>query len=398
MPYFKWKGIDIQGKDRHGTMFARSAKHLDVLLFKREIALMSQHPIKPLFKGPIRLDVKIHFFSRLATLLEAGVHLPQSLSIMAESMEHAAAQEVIAGIYERVEAGQAFHEACACYPRVFNNTMIHMINVGLEAGSLPLALTMLTMHFRTTHQFYKKIRLAALVPGFTLLFFIAIMFIIFIVVMPLFSTIFESFEQEMPPLTGWLMRASNFLSSPQAVLSGLGLIGIIFLIYHWIGKNRRKRLFDVLVIKMPLLSDLVEMTSCFSFFQTVSMLLDGGMRLVPALYMGRQAINNEIIRAQVSPIVNAVASGSSLSASLVQYRGPFSRSDIEAMIMVGQESGQLPKMLSQIADDYKQRTERKLAFLSALFQPIVMIVLGVFIALLIVAVYIPILSLSSSIS
>lgn len=353
---------------------------------------------EPLISLPISLLVKINFFRRLATLLEAGVHLPQALLVLSESIEYPSAQEVISGVGQRVYEGQSLHEALSCYPTVFNFMMIHMINVGQEAGALPLALKILAMHLETKQQFYKKIRAAALIPALTFFFFVSIMLVIFIVIMPLFSNIFESMQQEMPTITKWLMSVSEFLGSSKAVFVGFGIGALVVLVYRLMGRELRKRILDRTVLRTPGVYRLVVMSSSFSFFQSVAMLLEGGMQLVPALRISNEAVNNHILRAQLSVLVRSVASGNSLSQSLAQYQGPFSTLDIEAMIMVGEESGQLSSMLSRVAQDYKERTERTLSLYSTLFQPVVMIILGAFIALLIVAVYVPILTLSSAIS
>jgi len=398
VPYFKWLGIDLQGKLRKGMTFARSDEHLDNLLLRRDIALTSSRITRPLIVLPMSLEAKIRFFERLATLLNAGIHLPQALSILAESFEFPAAQEMILDIESRVKGGQSLHDSLAAYPHLFSPMMIHMVNVGAEAGALPLSLNILAMHLKTKHQFYKKVRSAALLPVLTFLFFISIALVIFIVIMPLFSSMFESIGKEMPTITMWMMRVSNFLSSSKAVFFGLGIAVLAILIYRWIGKERRKTIVDRMVLKMPGISHLVVMSSSFSFFQSVAILLEGGMQLVPALKIGNETINNHILRAELKPLIRSVASGCSLSQALAAHNGPFSVPDIEAMITVGQESGQLPVVLTRVAHDYKERTERMLSFYSTLFQPLIMILLGLFIALLIVAVYIPILTLSSAIS
>ncbi len=398
MPYFKWQGIDLGGNVRSGKMFACSTKHLDTILFKRDIALITSRSTFPLISLPINLSLKINFFRRLALLMDAGVLLPQALSVLSESMEHARFQEIINILGKKIRGGSALHLALIEYPTLFDSVMIHMINAGQEAGALPLSLKILATHLEVRQDFYKKIRTAALVPVLTFFFFISIALVIFIVIMPLFSTIFESIQQELPPLTKGFLRVSTFLRSSKAFFIAVGVAPLLWLGYLILGKERRKNLVDQIAVNTPGISRIVIFSNIFSFFQSVSTLLGGGMQLVPALHIAKEAISNQTLKAQLEKLEKAVASGSSLSQGLAQHPGPFSRPDIEAIVAVGEESGNLAAILSKVAGDYQERLEQLLSLYSMLFQPFVMIILGVFIALLIVAVYLPILSLSYVIS
>jgi type IV pilus assembly protein PilC len=398
VPYFKWQGIDLRGNIRSGKMFARSAKHLDTILFKRDIALISSRSTFPLISLPVNLSLKISFFRRLALLLDAGVLLPQAVLVLSESMEHSRFQEIINNIEKKIRAGAALHLALLEYHALFDSVMIHMINAGQEAGALPPSLKILATHLETKQDFYKKIRAAALVPLLTFLFFISIALVIFIVIIPLFSTIFESIQQELPQLTKGFLRVSDFLRSSKAFFIGIGFVLLLSVGYLILGKERRKKIIDQISIHTPGISRTVIFSSIFSFFQSVATLLEGGMQLVPALHIAKEAISNQTLKTQLDELEKAVVSGSSLGQSLAQHPGPFARPDIEAIIAVGEESGNLAGILSKIAADYQERLESLLSFYSMLLQPFLMIVLGVFIALLIVAVYLPILSLSYVIS
>jgi len=394
VPYFKWQGVDLRGKNRRGTVFARSNDHLDEILFKRDIALINSYQTRQLILLPISFSQKINFYRRLATLLKAGVHVPQALSILAESIENVKFQEIINNLQELVQEGKSLQDALSKHPATFDHVVVHMINIGQEAGALHLALHILSSHLESKHQFYKKIRSAALLPGLTFLFFVTVALVIFIGIMPLFSSIFESMEQEIPTLTKKLMNLSQFLASSRAVIAGVGFALLLWVGYLVLGTSRRKKILDHIAIKTPGLKHIVDSTYSFSFFQSVAMLLQGGMPLVPALKIAKASINNDLYKVQLEELQQAVASGSSLSAALSMQAGTFSRPENIAVVEVGEESGNLSEMLFSIAHDHQERLEHQLQRYSTLFQPILMLILGVLIALLIVAVYMPIMSLS----
>jgi len=398
VPYFKWQGVDLRGCMRRGTLFARSQDHLDGILLKRDIALINARQAKPLISLPVTLSLKIHFFRRLAALLRAGVLLPQALSVLAESMEHVQFQEIINDMEKKIKGGFQLHNALESYPSLFAPVMIHMISVGQEAGALALSLQILSDHLEAQQHFYKKIRSVTMLPAVSFLFFIGIALIIFIGIMPLFLPLFETMQQEMPTATRWLMNISMFLGSWKAIFYGTGLGFLFWLCYRIMGKMRRKKMIDRLVVTIPGIRHIVMLSGAFSFFNSVAMLLKGGMQLVPALRISKKAVSNHILQKQLEEIERAAASGTSLSQALSQNAGLFSRPDIEAMIAVGQESGTLAGMLSTIAHDYQERLERLLNIYSTLLQPVLMIVLGLLIALLIIAVYMPILSLSYAVA
>ncbi len=396
MPYYKWCGVELTGTIKTGRIFARSVEHLDALLFKREIALLKSKCLtRRLIKTPIRLNHKIHFFQQLSVLVDAGVLLPEALALVAEQIEHTGLREVAHDLADSVQQGIGLSKAMQRYPRVFNQIMVQLIKAGEESGKLPQALDALCSHVQATHDFYLRLRSALLLPGITFAFFMLVVGIIFVVIIPQFAGIFASAQVPLPALTKTILAMSNFMNSRSMLLVLLGLgIGALFA-WRYSKSVSGKRLVDKLVISLPFIGPLLKKRFVAYFLRAVALLLEGGVHVVPALRMIAASVNNRILREYITELEVAVTAGSSLSDAMARHSQALFSQDIVAMAEVGQESGRLASILKKGASSYHAKLVRQLSLITMLVQPTIMIILGLLVALLVFAIYVPIFELSS---
>lgn len=395
MPYFKWTGIDLSGKIRHGKRYAQSPEKLDALLFKKDIALLKCTPTSPIWLARISVSTHIQFFTQLATLLRAGILLPQALSILADQVSDAALQQVIHAVADDVQEGIPIQTACAKHPHAFNYLMIHTIEVGNNAGNLPAALDLLSHHLESMAAFYKRLKSAIMLPAFTLLFFCIVAVFLFVVIVPRFADLFANAQQELPPLTKLVLHISEYLRSYHA-LSGIAIAAGIWASIKMICASQRGRyLRDTLLIRTPYISSIIIDTSMISFLQSLAMLLKSGMQMAPALHIARNTIHNQILNNEINKLESAIQAGSSLSQAMEYHDTPLFNQDLIALIRVGEESGSMSNVLIAASDIYRTHADRSLSFLTTIIQPLLVIFLGVLIAALIFAVYLPIFNLAN---
>lgn len=396
MAYFKWRGIDMTGTIRVGKTFARSEKDLNSMLLDREIALLSQTPVRPwLFARSIRLDAKIHFFRQLAVLLDAGVMLPEALQILGSLVSNMRLREVIASIASDVQEGLPLSDSLQGYPDIFDSLMVRMIRIGQEAGRLGHALEQLGDYLETTQAFRKKLKSAAILPLLTFAFFLAITFAIFVFVIPQFADIFRSMKKELPQITTIVIKISSVLRSNIVIFIAIGLILLVLSIRQYMKSPHGKITIDKLVLRVPGFGDLVKNSSLVYFLHSVSMLLGSGVRLLQAMNISNCSVKNSVVHAQVAQIEKEVAAGSSLSQSMNRIPGSLFEQDLVAITKVGEESGRLGPMLKKAAAIYQAKVDRSIAFFTTIFQPLLMIILGLMITMLIFAIYLPVFSLSN---
>ncbi len=395
MPYFKWHGVTIIGQNKRGYLFAQSKDHLAQQLLKRHVALLNCKSTRMRsFFSRITTAHKIGFFRQFCVLVSSGVLLPDALAIVADQINHARLQEIIHTLSDSVRQGTALNVAMQKYPQLCDAMIIQLIHVGEESGNLSAVLESLCVYLETKRDFYRRIRAALLMPCITFIFFLLIAAVIFMVVIPRFADMFATFNQELPTITRVLIAVSNMLLSWRIMwIAGIFLISLLCAKIVALTKYG-KRFIDFLMVYMPLIGPIVRYRFLAHTFESVGLLLTGGMRLVPTLHTVKNTVKNDLLRDYVQVIINEITAGSSLADACAYHPNALCTPDIIAMMHVGQEIGNLDLMLQQIAVVYYERVKQRLLFLTTILQPLLLIILGLLITALIFAIYIPILNIS----
>jgi type II secretory pathway component PulF len=272
---------------------------------------------------------------------------------------------------------------------------IAQIQVGEESGNLIDALDGLAHHYERSAEFQKKMRAALLVPAVTFLFFLAVVGFIFIAIIPRFADLFISYNQNIPPLTQVMLNISLFFQSRQALLVVGTSISSILLVYWWAHSTSGKQIWDRFIMHIPLVGTFIHDMFMGSFFQSLAMLLAGGLRLVPAMQLIARGTDNTVCKERLLDLERIVQEGGSLSQALASQPGDFFSPESIALVIVGQESGRLVPMLSRLSHLYHQRLLGRLNLCIALVQPVCMILLGLLVTALVFAVYGPIFNIAN---
>lgn len=396
MPYYRWRGIELTGTVKKGILFARSAEHLDQLLIKREVALLSYRPVKQWIKKPIKLADRVKAFSQLATLIDAGVLIPDALDIVANQIDHTGMQEIMHQIAKQVAEGTPLSSVLALYPSVANQIIIQLVKAGEESGQLAQTLDALCKHLNAMQDFYRRMRSALLLPAITLIFFFGILILIFIVIMPRFIEVFASMGKDIPPLTYYFLQVSDFMRSPFMGLL-IAIIALIIVVVWRITRSGKGRIvLDSILLKIPFIGNLLQQRFLAYSMQALSVLLAGGMPLFDALNVISASVQNHLFKNQIKRLAMDIEAGSSLSDAMARHNDGIFGQDVVAMMEVAEASGRLPLLLDRVAQVYYTRVTDRLAWLTLLLQPTIMIILGLLVALLIFAVYGPIFTMSSA--
>ncbi len=396
MAYFKWHGVDLTGTTREGKAFARSQQDLDTLLFKQEIALIGCEPVRPhLFTPAINFDEKIHFFRQLAALLDAGVMLPDALEILCDLMTNIRLQEVVYDMSADIQGGVSLSDALVKHPEVFDSLMVRMVRVGQETGRLGAALDHLSTYLEVMNGFRKRLKSAAMLPMITFGFFALITTVIFVVIVPRFSDIFKSMNKELPAVTKFVVAISNMLRSGWVVLVLVLIVLAVFGIRQYTKSAHGKMIADRYMLHVPWFGQLTKNSSLTYFLHSVSMLLNNGVLLVKALQVSGAEIKNGVVHAQAQELEEAVTSGVALSQAMSRIPESLFEQDLVSIARIGEESGNLGEMLRKAAVIYQDKVNRSITFFTTIFQPLLMIILGLMITMLIFAIYLPVFNLAN---
>jgi len=395
MPYFKWRGVNIFGDFRHGKVFARSEEDLDSILFSRNISLISCSRARMwLMFSRVSGDDKINFFRQLSALIGAGVCLPDALSILGDQVDNIRLSQIIFNLESDIQEGVSFSSSLSKHPEVFDDLMIKMVRVGQASGNLSGSLGQLGDYLAIKYSFYKKLRSAAMLPLITLLFFLFVTLSIFIFIVPKFADLFKSLNKELPPLTSVILGVSSFFRSNSFIFLVSFLALLILFLRKYFRNVTDNNLVEKLFLKLPVVGTIIKQSFLVYFLRSISMLLESGVRLIPAIIISKKTLGNSLLRQHIEGLEQEISDGNSLSQSMEDYHALLFSQDVVSLVRVGEEIGRLDVMLKKAANMYQDKVDRSILFFTTIFQPLLMILLGLLITLLIFAVYVPVFNLA----
>lgn len=394
MPNFNWVGIDWYGNLNKGTLFAKSESELEKLLLKNEIGLVSYKLVKyTTFLKPISLSVKARFFKELSILIDSGVLLPHAIGVIKEQLNNEGFKKILLEIELEIMQGASLGEILEKYPYVFDSLMVQIVFAGQESGRLNESLILLSEYLEKEDKFNQKMRSSLLLPFITFAFFIIIALTIFLFIIPAFATIFSFSNQEIPAITQNLLDLSDFLKGHGLFILMTVIIILGFILRKLLSTVKGKLFIDKLILHLPFIGDLNRAINLTYFLQSVSLLLSGGVHLVNSLSLSSSLVKNSVLKCDFDLITNLVQQGFSLSDAIEQNKNKLFDSNLTAMVKVGQETGKLGLMLNRASNFYNEKSNKMLSFIITIIQPALMIILGLLIAALIFAVYIPLFNL-----
>lgn len=339
-----------------------------------------------------RVKVKsLAIFSRqMSSLINAGLPLMRTLSIMIEQTEDKTLQSALVIVQSDVEAGLSLSAALSKQPQVFPPLMINLVRVGETGGFLGDSLTAVAETYRSESDLHDKVRSATTYPVIVLI--IALVAVVGMVtfIVPIFENMFASMGGQLPLPTQILVTVSHNMVWILPVL-----IVVSGAVWIWWMRNRHtesvRKFIDPLKLRMPIFGKLVTKIAVARFSRNLSMMLDAGVPLLQALTIVGQASNNWAVEEAVRSVQESVRQGKSFSAPLAKA-GVFPTM-VSQMVSVGEESGTLPEMLRSIADFYEAEVQTATEQLTSTIEPVLIVLMGVVIGGMVLALYMPIFSL-----
>lgn len=392
MPYYRWRAIDQDHEEYEGQQWAPNLQQLEHDVHEQKLTLITAQRCKLAWIERLSSDELLQLFEHIKMLLESGLHIWQSLQIVARygsPLRKELAQE----LYLCVKEGSSFADTLALFPAIFNPLIICLVKAGQESGDLAGSLGYLVTFLRMRTDIQKKIREALRTPLITLSFFIAIVLIIFLAIVPSFETLMTSTNQVISPSMGRLFAFSTFLQKlglfgVLAVIIGVGFVG------YALAQLRLIRTFGQwLLTHIPGISGIYWSYELAGFFQAAALLVRGGMPLVQSLQSALSLSGNNYVQSVLAVFVQQVADGSAVDQAYADTCSNRAHPDIAPLLAVGSQSGMLAQVFEHSARLLFEYVERQLNRTVALSQPVIMSILGIMIALLLYTVYMPIIEL-----
>ncbi len=400
MPIFVWNGKNRFGDVVGGKRLARSEQELSMALEREQISSLtiSREKVQinmPSFQSK-KVSIKdLSLYSRqLSVLIDAELPLIQSLNILSEQSKNKYFKQVIQEIREDVEAGSSLNQAKRKFPKVFDNLYCNLVASGEQSGSLDVMLKRLAEYLEKTVKLRAQVKQAMVYPVSVLSFsFIVIIFMMWKVV-PVFANIFVELGANLPGLTAVIMVFSEFVQK-NIVFLFLGILALIFLIKYSRQTTSGKKVFDKILLKLPLFGGLLLKVGLSRITRTLSTLIAGGVPMLECLKITSSTSGNVILEEQVIQARAMVSEGSSLTDAFKGV-GKFPFMFVQLM-GVGEATGTLDEMLAKLADFYDDEVESSVSTMLSVLEPMLLVFVGGMVGLIVIAMYLPIFSLMQQI-
>ena len=338
------------------------------------------------------LDDIISFSRQLATMIEAGVPLMRALRIIADQVESKELSRVLNEIVADVEQGQPFSRALTKHPKVFSPFWVSLVEVGEASGTMPKVLEKLTIYMEEAAAFRSHIIGALIYPGVLFSICVGAILVFAVVIGPTFERIFTEMQVKLPPITQMLLALFKIVQTKFLFIIG-GIAGAVFLFKNYIKTPVGRKNFELFLFGLPGFGNIFKLIVVEKFCSQMAILIDSGVPILYALEIAERLVDNLVCGEYIKQIREGVREGR-LLAEPMEQSGFFPAMAVQ-MIRVGEETGELGQMLNHIAVFYKKQVEGVMKTFGTLIEPVMLVVMGGIIGVMVVAMFLPILSLST---
>ncbi len=349
--------------------------------------------------GRVRTKAITSFTRQLSTLQDAGLPILRSLTILEEQQKPGGLKNVLRGVIEDIEGGATLSEAFAKHPKAFTRLYVNMVAAGETGGVLDVILDRLADFMEKAQRLKRKIVGAMVYPIVVILFAVGIVSGIMIVVIPKFKTIFQDFDTDLPPITVFLIVVSDWFVHGKPLPGWTFLLFgplVIYLLFKLIRSSPGGRyVTDFIGLKLPIFGKLIQKSAITRFTRTLGTLIAAGVPILEAILITKETAGNEVYARAMQAVHDSIREGESFANPLRATKTCDGL--VVNMIDVGEETGELDKMLMKIADNYDEELDVAVASLVSLLEPLMVVCLGGIVGFIVIALFMPLVSLIESV-
>jgi type IV pilus assembly protein PilC len=388
MPTFAYTARTLNGELKSATLEAPSRDEVIAQLRRQRLIVVKIDEEKKRKRlGKIKTKDIVIFTRQFSTMINAGLPLVQALDILSKQSENKALQEVTRQVVYDVESGHTVADALAKHPKAFTELYTNMVAAGEAGGILDTILMRLATFLEKNDALVGKVKSAMVYPGVIMSVAAIAIVVLLIFVIPTFESMFASVNLALPMPTRVVIGLSNFLQSYWWAC-GLGMYAAVFLLKRYYTTSSGKLAIDKLMLKMPVLGDVLRKSSVSRFTRTLGTLISSGVSILDGLEITAKTAGNRVIHDAIMESRASIAGGDTISAPLA--KSAVFPPMVISMIAVGEQTGGLDEMLTKIADFYDTEVDTAVSGLLSLMEPVMIVVLGVVVGGMVVAMYLPI--------
>ncbi|HEX6276970.1 MAG TPA: type II secretion system inner membrane protein GspF [Polyangiaceae bacterium] len=404
MAVFEFRGVEVAtGKAVKGFRDAENPKTLRMIL-RREGVMLTQATeenerkekdrrkidLFAVFKRPGSSDIAI-MTRQLATLVRAGVPLLESIGALTEQIENEQLVRILTNVRESLNAGTSFAKSLEAHPKTFPPLYVNMIAAGEASGTLEAVLERLADFMEGQSRLKSKVAGALAYPVLLAIIGSALVGFLMVGVIPKVKTVFDSLGQALPWYTQLLIFVSDTVAGYWWLILSLVVLGI-WLFRRWKRTPKGKLRWDIFLLKAPLFGRLILLVAVARFSRTLSTLLSSGVQLLTAMEIGRNVLENAKLEAVVGEAIGSIRGGESIAEPLKRSKAfpPM----VTHMIAVGEKTGQLEAMLENVSKSYEADVEVRVAALTSLLEPVMIVLLGGAVGFIAIAILMPLIQMN----
>lgn len=404
MTSFTYKSLHSDGSTQEETMEAvdrfavyRKIKNdgatpLSVVEVEKKTDLFS---MKFTIFSTIKTQEKITFAKNLSSMIEAGLPVTRALSVMEKQSKNEKLRKVITSIIDSVSKGKTFSDSLGDFPDSFSHLFVSMVKSGEESGNLVGALKMVALQMEKSHSIVKKVRGAMIYPAIIVTIMLIIGILMMVYMVPTLTATFQGLGVELPLSTRIIISISDFLRY-NFLIFALVLIGAISGIVFFFKSSFGKVVFHKMIIKLPIVGNIVKEVNVARTARTLSSLMSSGVDIVVALGVTRDVLQNTFYKRVLGEAEVLVQKGEPMSGVFIQNEALFP-SFVGEMMAVGEETGKTSEMLLNVAVFYEEAVDQKTKDMSTVIEPVLMVFIGIAVGIFAISMLAPTYSLADKI-
>ncbi|HRD22221.1 MAG TPA: type II secretion system F family protein [Candidatus Hydrothermia bacterium] len=398
MPRFSYTAKDREGKIRTGAVNAKSSDEVVSRLRSLGLSVIKVEEERRGFTWPFggkpgSKDLAI-FSRQFAVMIEAGVSLTRALEILSEQTEKRKLKDAILKVRREVEGGKSIGEAMKEQSQIFPDLIVQMVAVGEQSGQLVNTLKQAAIFYEKMDSIQRKVKSAMAYPVVVFIVLIAVTAGMLIFIIPSFAQMYAEVGAQLPAPTRFVIGLSNFLKNYILII--LAVIIVLIILYRRFKKTERgKYVIDNFMMHVIIFGNLIKKVAIARFARTLSILISSGLELIQSLKITGKASGNKVIEKGMDTVSTRITGGETITRPIQELNlfPPL----VVHLISVGEESGRLAEMLTKIADFYDDEVDTAVATLASTIEPVMIVIIGVFVGGILISMYLPIFGLAGTI-
>ncbi len=399
MAIFRYKAKNAKGRTKSGLDVAMSEADLSQRLRRQNLDIISiaaadnslEAKLNLLLNKPKGKDLAV-FSRQFAVMISANVPIVESLVILIEQTSNFKLKQVVAEVAFEVTAGSLLSDSLGKHPRIFDNFFINMVKSGEASGKLDEVLEYLADQTERSYDTASKVKGAMIYPVFVLIAMVVVGIVLMVKILPSLTGMLQESGMDLPVTTKIIIATSDFLVNYLWLVIVL-VIGLVFLVRLYLKTDKGRRNWDSLTLRIPIFGKLVNYVVLTRFTRSLSTLLKGGVTITKSLEVVSGVVSNKVYEDILLRTLQSIKDGNPLST--VMNTESIVPKMVPQMISVGERTGKIDVVLDSITGFYTRESEKMLANLSSLMEPLIMVIMGIGVGIMVAAVIMPMYSMAT---